>query len=139
MPNENLNKWLHSSYSYLNIAQRLEIMIDMASALEYLHHGYPSPIVHCDLKPNNILLDENMVAHVADFGIAKFFIEDQRISLTKTLGTIGYMAPGALSPSPHEGRCPLDPCDLIGQVDIRFNIPKRRNGKPFCLNGLGRD
>ncbi|KAL2528492.1 putative LRR receptor-like serine/threonine-protein kinase [Forsythia ovata] len=93
MPNGNLNKWLSSSNCFLNIVQRLEIMIDVASALEYLHHGYPSPIVHCDLKPSNILLDEDMVAHVADFGIAKLFSEDQRISLTKTLGTIGYMAP----------------------------------------------
>ncbi|KAL2512284.1 putative LRR receptor-like serine/threonine-protein kinase [Abeliophyllum distichum] len=93
MPNGNLNKWLSSSNYFLNIVQRLEIMIDVASALEYLHHGYPSPIVHCDLKPSNILLDEDMVAHVADFGIAKLFTEDQRISLTKTLGTIGYMAP----------------------------------------------
>ncbi|KAL2528925.1 putative LRR receptor-like serine/threonine-protein kinase [Forsythia ovata] len=93
MSNGNLNKWLSSSNYFLNIVQRLEIMIDVASALEYLHHGYPSPIVHCDLKPSNILLDEDMVAHVADFGIAKVFTEDQRISLTKTLGTIGYMAP----------------------------------------------
>ncbi|CAI9757223.1 unnamed protein product [Fraxinus pennsylvanica] len=45
------------------------------------------------VKPSNILLDEDMVAHVADFGIAKLFPEDQRISITKTLGTIGYMAP----------------------------------------------
>ncbi|XP_022855339.1 putative receptor-like protein kinase At3g47110 [Olea europaea var. sylvestris] len=66
---------------------------DVASALEYLHYGYPSPIVHCDLKPSNILLDENMVAHVADFSIAKLFIEDQRISITKMLGTIEYKAP----------------------------------------------
>ncbi|KAL2528995.1 putative LRR receptor-like serine/threonine-protein kinase [Forsythia ovata] len=92
MSNGNLNKWLSSSNYFLNIVQRLEIMIDVASALEYLHHGYPSPIVHCDLKPSNILLNEDMVAHVADFGIAKLFTEDQRISLTKTLGTIGYMA-----------------------------------------------
>ncbi|KAL2525234.1 putative LRR receptor-like serine/threonine-protein kinase [Abeliophyllum distichum] len=93
MPNGNLNKWLSSSNYFLNTVQRLEIMIDVASALEYLHHGYPSPIVHCDLKPSNILLDDDMVAHVADFGIAKLFTEDQRIWLTKTLGTIGYMAP----------------------------------------------
>ncbi|XP_022870745.1 receptor kinase-like protein Xa21 [Olea europaea var. sylvestris] len=103
MPNGNLTKWLSSSNYFLNIAQRLEIMIDVACALEYLHHGYPSPIVHCDLKPNNILLDEDMVAHVADFGIAKLFSEDQRISMSKTLGTIGYMAPeyglaGIISP-----------------------------------------
>ncbi|CAI9757248.1 unnamed protein product [Fraxinus pennsylvanica] len=45
------------------------------------------------VKPSNILLDEDMVAHVGDFGISKLFTEDQRISHTKTLGTIGYMAP----------------------------------------------
>ncbi|CAI9784374.1 unnamed protein product [Fraxinus pennsylvanica] len=103
MPNGNLTKWLSSSNYFLNIAQRLEIMIDVACALEYLHHGYSSPIVHCDLKPSNVLLDEDMVAHVADFGIAKLVTKDQRISLTKTLGTIGYMAPeyastGLISP-----------------------------------------
>ncbi|CAA2958516.1 probable LRR receptor-like serine threonine-kinase At3g47570 [Olea europaea subsp. europaea] len=68
-------------------------MIEVAFALEYLHHGCPSPIVHCDLKPSNILLDEDMVAHIGDFGIAKLFTEEQRILITNTLGTIGYMAP----------------------------------------------
>ncbi|XP_022866473.1 probable LRR receptor-like serine/threonine-protein kinase At3g47570 [Olea europaea var. sylvestris] len=93
MPNGNLTKWLSSSNYFLNMSQRLEIMTDVASALEYLHHGCPFPIVHCDLKPNNIVLDEDMVAHVGDFGISKLLTEDQRISITKTLGTIGYMAP----------------------------------------------
>ncbi|CAA3018464.1 probable LRR receptor-like serine/threonine-protein kinase At3g47570 [Olea europaea var. sylvestris] len=93
MPNGNLSKWLYSCDYCLNITQRLEIMINVASALEYLHHGYTSPIVHCDLKPSNILLDEDMVAHVGDFDIAKLFKEDQIISLSKTLGTIGYIAP----------------------------------------------
>ncbi|XP_022847511.1 probable LRR receptor-like serine/threonine-protein kinase At3g47570 [Olea europaea var. sylvestris] len=46
------------------------------------------------VKPDNILLDEDMVAHVANFGIAGLFTEDQRILITKTLGTIGYIAPG---------------------------------------------
>ncbi|KAL3849096.1 hypothetical protein ACJIZ3_010979 [Penstemon smallii] len=68
-------------------------MIDVASAIEYLHQDYSSPIVHCDLKPSNILLDEDMVAHVGDFGIAKLLTNDRRMELTKTLGTIGYMAP----------------------------------------------
>ncbi|KAL3848761.1 hypothetical protein ACJIZ3_010643 [Penstemon smallii] len=68
-------------------------MIDVASAIEYLHQGYSSPIVHCDLKPSNILLDEDMVARVGDFGIAKLLTHDQRMAQTKTLGTIGYMAP----------------------------------------------
>ncbi|KAH6831756.1 hypothetical protein C2S53_008375 [Perilla frutescens var. hirtella] len=93
MPNGNLEKRLYSADSSLNIFQRLEIMVDVAIALEYLHDGNPSPIVHCDLKPQNILLDEDMVAHVGDFGIAKLLTQEQRMHHTRTLGTIGYMAP----------------------------------------------
>ncbi|KAK6134393.1 hypothetical protein DH2020_031859 [Rehmannia glutinosa] len=93
MPNGNLEKWLYSPNCSSKITERLGILIDVASAIEYLHQGYSSPIVHCDLKPSNILLDENMVAHVGDFGISKLFMEDQRMAQTKTLGTIGYMAP----------------------------------------------
>jgi LRR receptor-like serine/threonine-protein kinase FLS2 len=69
-------------------------MIDVASALEYLHHGSSVPVVHCDLKPTNVLLDENMVAHVSDFGIAKLMDEGQSKTHTETLATIGYLAPG---------------------------------------------
>ncbi|KAL0399731.1 UNVERIFIED_CONTAM: putative LRR receptor-like serine/threonine-protein kinase [Sesamum radiatum] len=97
MPNGNLDKWIHSSNCLLNFRQRLGIMIDVASAIEYLHHGYSSLIVHCDLKPSNVLLDEDMVAHVGDFGIAKLLTEDQLVVHTKNLGTIGYVAPGLVS------------------------------------------
>ncbi|KAL8031592.1 hypothetical protein ABFX02_13G036100 [Erythranthe guttata] len=93
MRNGGLDEWLYSPKCTFDIAQRLRIMIEVASAMEYLHRGYSSPIIHCDLKPSNILLDENLIAHVGDFGISKLFSEDQRIVQTKTLGTIGYMAP----------------------------------------------
>jgi LRR receptor-like serine/threonine-protein kinase FLS2 len=94
MPNGNLEKWLYPQDHCLSILQRLNIMINVASVLEYLHYGYSIPIVHCDLKPNNILLDEDLVAYVADFGIAKHLGDGDSMMQTMTLATIGYMAPG---------------------------------------------
>ncbi|XP_019166647.1 PREDICTED: probable LRR receptor-like serine/threonine-protein kinase At3g47570 isoform X2 [Ipomoea nil] len=93
MPKGNLDEWLYTKNHFLDITQRLNIMMDVAYALEYLHHGYPKPVVHCDLKPSNILLDEDMVAHVADFGIAKLLGNDDSIAYTKTLATLGYISP----------------------------------------------
>ncbi|KAK4728178.1 hypothetical protein R3W88_021166 [Solanum pinnatisectum] len=93
MPNENLECWLHSTDRFLDITQRLKVMIDVASAVEYLHGGHLFVVVHCDLKPSNILLDGDMVAKVSDFGISKLLTAETLITHTKTLGTIGYMAP----------------------------------------------
>ncbi|KAL5842331.1 hypothetical protein ACOSQ3_012934 [Xanthoceras sorbifolium] len=94
MPNGNLEKWLYLQNYNLDILQRVSIMVDVASALEYLHHGQSEPVVHCDLKPSNILLDEDMVAHVSDFGISKILAdENKNATHTKTLGTLGYIAP----------------------------------------------
>ncbi|XP_022761133.1 receptor kinase-like protein Xa21 [Durio zibethinus] len=93
MPNGSLEKWLYSDHYFLDILQRINIMIDVASALEYLHLGHPNPIIHCDLKPSNILLDNDLVAHVGDFGIAKLLGEAESVKQTMTLATIGYMAP----------------------------------------------
>ena len=50
--------------------------------------------MHCDLKPINVLLDDQMVTHVGDFGIAKTLAENKTVSQTKTLGTLNYIAPG---------------------------------------------
>ncbi|CAN4076385.1 unnamed protein product [Withania somnifera] len=93
MPNENLDCWIHSPDKFLDLTQRLKVMIDVASAMEYLHGGHLFVVVHCDLKPSNILLDGDMVAKVSDFGISKLLTAETLIAHTKTLGTIGYMAP----------------------------------------------
>ncbi|ONK80319.1 uncharacterized protein A4U43_C01F16340 [Asparagus officinalis] len=94
MSNGSLEKWLHSSDYYLNLLQRINIAIDVASALEYLHHNSGQVVVHCDLKPSNVLLNEDMTALVSDFGIAKLlFGESWMVTSTSTPGTIGYMAP----------------------------------------------
>ncbi|KAH6775006.1 hypothetical protein C2S52_012567 [Perilla frutescens var. hirtella] len=92
-PNESLEKWLYSDNYCLDLLQRLKVAIDVALALEYLHHGHTFTVVHCDIKPSNVLLDEHMVAHVGDFGIAKLFDEGKTMIHTQTLATIGYAAP----------------------------------------------
>jgi len=88
----------------LNLLQRVNIAIDVANALDYLHNQLETGLVHCDLKPSNILLDGDLVAHVADFGLAKFFptevtvasSSNQESSSIGIKGTIGYAAPGRL-------------------------------------------
>ncbi|EEF35505.1 receptor-kinase, putative [Ricinus communis] len=70
MTNGSLEMWLHperdgnSQSRNLNLLQRLHIAIDVSSALHYLHNNCETPIIHCDLKPSNILLDNDMTAHV---------------------------------------------------------------------------
>ncbi|CAL9061554.1 unnamed protein product, partial [Musa banksii] len=105
MPNGSLEKWVHPEANEqgqtraLSLIHRLNILIDVASALDYLHHHGPEPIVHCDIKPSNVLLDHDMVAHVGDFGLARFLnrspTEASQRSSTSMLfkGSIGYVAP----------------------------------------------
>ncbi|KAH0664891.1 hypothetical protein KY285_026097 [Solanum tuberosum] len=93
MPNGTLDKWLYSHNLFLNLLQRLDIMIDVASAMDYLHNGYSTPVVHCDLKPSNVLLDQEMVGHVSDFGISKLLGAGEAFVQTRTIATIGYIAP----------------------------------------------
>ncbi|KAK4432925.1 putative LRR receptor-like serine/threonine-protein kinase [Sesamum alatum] len=94
MPNGSLEKWLYSDDDrFLDIMQRTSIMIDVACALEYLHHGYSIPIVHCDVKPSNVLLDNDTVGRLSDFGIAKLLGEDDSFVQTTTFATLGYIAP----------------------------------------------
>ncbi|XP_028083945.1 receptor kinase-like protein Xa21 [Camellia sinensis] len=99
MSNGSLEMWLYSHNSCLNLLQRIGIMIDVALALEYLHYGQLEHVVHCDLNPSNVLLDEDMVAHVANFSIAKMLAKNKTAIQTRTLGTIGYIAPGQVSTS----------------------------------------
>uniref|UniRef100_A0A0E0R4S5 Receptor kinase-like protein Xa21 n=1 Tax=Oryza rufipogon TaxID=4529 RepID=A0A0E0R4S5_ORYRU len=92
-----------STSNHITLAQRLSIIVDVADALEYLHHNNQGTIVHCDLKPSNILLDDNMTAHVGDFGLARLKIDStastsaDSTSSIAIKGTIGYIAPECAS------------------------------------------
>ncbi|KAL7224644.1 hypothetical protein ACSBR1_026005 [Camellia fascicularis] len=95
MSNGSLDKWLYSHNYCLNFFQRESIIIDVALALEYLHEFQSEPVVHSNLKPSNVLLDEDMIAHVADFGIAKNLAESKTAAQTNTL----YGSEGRVSTS----------------------------------------
>jgi serine/threonine protein kinase len=105
MTNGNLDMWLHpmtdseNQSKNLSVLQRLIIAIDVASALNYLHDHCEQQIIHCDLKPSNILLDNEMIAHVSDFGLARLLSTNSDSSQKRTstiglMGSIGYAAPG---------------------------------------------
>jgi serine/threonine protein kinase len=78
----------------------LDIAVDIVDALDYLHNGCQPSIIHCDLKPSNILLNQDMRAHVGDFGIARVLDEatgKHLVNSSSTMGirgSIGYIAPG---------------------------------------------
>ncbi|XP_048551703.1 probable LRR receptor-like serine/threonine-protein kinase At3g47570 [Triticum urartu] len=105
MANGNLEIWLHSEVHEqrqkrpLSLVSRISIATDIAAALDYLHNRCTPPLVHCDLKPSNILLDDAMVAHVSDYGLAKFLGNHPSASLNDLTsihgprGSVGYIAP----------------------------------------------
>ncbi|CAL5356751.1 unnamed protein product [Camellia sinensis] len=109
MANGNLGNWLHQvgvgdhgqpeEPRNLKLIQRLDISTDIASALEYLHCGCESTIIHGDLKPSNVLLDDEMTAHIGDFGLAKIIstvssdMAQGQSNSVAIRGTIGYVAP----------------------------------------------
>ncbi|KAK2993771.1 hypothetical protein RJ640_018061 [Escallonia rubra] len=108
MANGSLDGWLHQKTLVdsgneenrgLTLLQRLNIAIDVASALDYLHHHSGTTLVHCDLKPGNVLLDIDLVAHLGDFGLTRILPEATHAFSTSQSssigikGTIGYAAP----------------------------------------------
>ncbi|KAE8768148.1 putative LRR receptor-like serine/threonine-protein kinase [Hordeum vulgare] len=105
MPNGNLDGWLHpksqetTANNTLSLAHRLDIVVDIVDAIQYLHNYCQPLVIHCDLKPSNILLAEDMSARVGDFGISRILQENTSegmqtsYSSTGIRGSIGYVAP----------------------------------------------
>ncbi|KAL8131412.1 hypothetical protein AgCh_007372 [Apium graveolens] len=80
--------------NFLGWEKLQEIAVGIAKGIEYLHQGCAQQILHFDIKPHNILLDQNFTPKISDFGLAKLCSKDQSIvSMTMARGTIGYIAP----------------------------------------------
>ncbi|CAN8267524.1 unnamed protein product [Cochlearia groenlandica] len=104
MSNGSLDTWLHPNEveeilrpsRTLTLLERLNVAIDVASVLDYLHFHCQEAIAHCDLKPSNVLLDDDLSAHLSDFGLARILDQESflsQLSSAGVRGTIGYVAP----------------------------------------------
>ncbi|KAL3838091.1 hypothetical protein ACJIZ3_022682 [Penstemon smallii] len=102
MPNGSLDKYIFNKESSnpLNWEKKYEIAVGVARGIEYLHRGCDIQILHFDIKPHNILLDDKFTPKVSDFGLAKFYSTDKdHVTLTVARGTIGYVAPELINRS----------------------------------------
>ncbi|KAL7150133.1 hypothetical protein ABFS83_05G089300 [Erythranthe nasuta] len=102
MPNGSLEKYIFNKEkgNSLTLKRKYEIAIGVARGIEYLHRGCDIQILHFDIKPHNILLDENFTPKISDFGLAKFYSTDNTtVTLTAVRGTIGYVAPELMNRS----------------------------------------
>ncbi|KAL5830608.1 hypothetical protein ACOSQ3_020076 [Xanthoceras sorbifolium] len=97
VPNGSLEKFIYQkspNYKQLKWEKLYQIAVGIARGLEYLHRGCNTRILHFDIKPHNILLDEDFCPKISDFGLAKIFPgKESIISMTGARGTIGYIAP----------------------------------------------
>ncbi|CAL9005717.1 unnamed protein product [Prunus brigantina] len=96
MQNGSLDKYIYSKQgnNLVSYKKMYDISLGVARGVEYLHQGCDMQILHFDIKPHNILLDENFVPKISDFGLAKLYpTVNSIVSLTAARGTMGYMAP----------------------------------------------
>ncbi|XP_047976073.1 G-type lectin S-receptor-like serine/threonine-protein kinase RLK1 [Salvia hispanica] len=93
MSNGSLADILFNKEKQLKWEERMEIARDISRGILYLHQECETQIIHCDIKPQNILMDDNWRAKISDFGLAKLLKQDQTNTITGIRGTKGYVAP----------------------------------------------
>lgn len=100
LPNGSLQQYITSPDAghFLGWKNLQHIALGVAKGIEYLHQGCDQRILHFDIKPHNVLLDDNFTPKISDFGLAKLCSKDQSIvSMTTARGTMGYIAPEVFS------------------------------------------
>uniref|UniRef100_A0ACD5ZRK3 Uncharacterized protein n=1 Tax=Avena sativa TaxID=4498 RepID=A0ACD5ZRK3_AVESA len=96
MEHGSLDRWIfpcHSDRRCLPWARRYQVAVDVAKALAYLHHDCRAKVLHLDVKPENILLDDGFRGVLSDFGLSKLAGKEQSRVVTTVRGTAGYLAP----------------------------------------------
>ncbi|KAL9260926.1 G-type lectin S-receptor-like serine/threonine-protein kinase-like protein, partial [Drosera capensis] len=140
MKNSSLDSFLFSTDEghgkLLNWEHRFNIALGTARGITYLHEECRDCIVHCDIKPENILIDENYNAKVSDFGLAKLInAKDHRRTLTSVRGTRGYLAPEWLSNLPITSKSDVYSYGMVLLEIVsgrrNFDVSAETNGKKF--------
>uniref|UniRef100_A0A453SRH1 Receptor-like serine/threonine-protein kinase n=1 Tax=Aegilops tauschii subsp. strangulata TaxID=200361 RepID=A0A453SRH1_AEGTS len=135
MSNRSLDVHLFGSNSMLNWTARYEIGLGVARGLAYLHDSCRDRVIHCDIKPENILLDASLLPKIADFGMAKLLGRDYSRVLTTMRGTTGYLAPEWLTGVPITPKVDVF---SYGMVLLEI-ISGRRNSCPTVPSGGNTD
>ncbi|GAB4844839.1 hypothetical protein Ancab_038227 [Ancistrocladus abbreviatus] len=143
MKNGSLDNFLFASNGdpgkLLTWEQRFNIALGTAKGITYLHEECRDCIVHCDIKPENILLDENYYAKVSDFGLAKLINpKDHKYrTLTSVRGTRGYLAPEWLANLPMTSKSDVYSYGMVLLEIVsgrrNFDVSAETNGKKFSL------
>ncbi|WCJ30684.1 lectin protein kinase family protein [Euphorbia peplus] len=139
MKNGSLDQFLFDSGKLLNWEQRFSIAVATAKAITYLHEECRDCIVHCDIKPENILLDENYNAKVSDFGLAKLINskENRYKTLASIRGTRGYLAPEWIANLPITSKSDIYSYGMVLLELVsgmrNFTVSEETNMKKFSL------
>ncbi|KAF8391336.1 hypothetical protein HHK36_023640 [Tetracentron sinense] len=132
MPNGSLDSYLFRKDSkVLDWKTRYQIVLGTAKGLEYLHEKCRDCIIHCDIKPGNILLDSEYNPKVADFGLAKLFGRGFSRVLTTMRGTRGYLAPEWIS-----GEAVTSKADVYSYGMMLFEVISGRRNLDISEDGM---
>ncbi|CAL4988562.1 unnamed protein product [Urochloa decumbens] len=129
MHNRSLQQHLSDEFHGLEWNIRFQIIKGICKGLKYMHKELEKPIYHLDLKPDNILLDKNMVPKIADFGLSRIVGEEPTRTTKNPYGTPGYQPPEYID------RCEIsDKFDIFSLGVIMIRILSGLNGYPRCLD-----
>lgn len=138
-----LDRTLFGNGSVLEWRERFEIALGTARGLAYLHTGCDHKIIHCDVKPENILLHDNLQVKISDFGLSKLLSPEQSSLFTTMRGTRGYLAPEWLTSSAISDKTDVYSYGMVlfeiisGRKNCSLQIQSRSTEKDSSSDGNG--